>query len=304
MVTKTRFGDYDLYTISDKKLSVAVSTLGATIINLKFLGKEMVLCYDTPEEYIPGRFSMNVTVGRYANRIGGSAFTLNGKEYKLAPNEGKNMLHGGPDAFQSRVWDAEIIGESVRFSIFSPDGDNGFPGNLTMTATFSIEKGNTLQVVFEGQSDADTVFSPTIHPYFSFGGNGSALDATLYLNGSEHVEVDDELIPTGKLLPCEGKYDFSSTRVIGEHFDDAFVLKDDYALTISRGDVEMEVWTDLPAVQIYTGTGLDEPFVPYQGIAIEAEFYPDSPNHPNFPDTTLRKGDTCRKYVQYKFYEI
>ena len=304
MVTKKKFGDYELYTISGGKLSVSISTLGATMTEISFLGKNMLLGYDTPEEYTPGRFSLNITVGRYANRIGGAKFTLNGKEYQLVPNERGNLLHGGPNSNGKRVWDAEIIGESVRFSIFSPDGDNGFPGNLTQTVTFSIEKGNTLQVLFGAQCDADTVFSPTVHPYFCFGSDESVLKAKLHLNSAEHIEVDDELIPTGNILPCEGRFDFSGTREIETDFDDAFVLKDEYALSITQGNVEMEMWTDLPAVQIYTGKGLKEPFAPNAGVAIEPEFFPDSPNHENFSCTTLKAGESFSRYVQYKFYEV
>ena len=304
MVTKSEFGDYELYTISRGDMRASVATLGGTIVSIKFHDKEMVLGYADPADYVPGRFSLNLTIGRYANRIGNASFILNDKKYLLPANEGKNILHGGKNNYGNRKWTAEIVDDNtVAMSIFSPDGDNGFPGNLTMKAIYSIEEPDTFQVKFEGETDADTVFAPTVHPYFSFGDTGSVLDLKMKMNASGHLEVDDGLIPTGNILPCEDEFDFSSEKAVNVNFDDAFVLNSEHALSISNDNVAMDMYTDMPAVQIYTGKGLKAPFKPNEGIAIEPEYFPDSPNHSNFPSTVLKAGEKLSKYVQYKFSE-
>ena len=240
-------------------------------------------------------------VGRYANRIGGAAFTLEGRRYELPPNEHLNQLHGGPNSVDKRVWDAEILSDSaVRFSIVSPDGDNGYPGTLKMTFTYSVV-GSALRVDFGGETDRTTVYAPTVHPYFNLGGEESVLDAKLWVNAAGHLEVNDELIPSGKVLPCDGKFDFSEMREVREDLDDCFVISGEHACTLQMSGGTMEVFTDFPAIQIYTGAKLHAPYKPNQGIAIEPEFYPDSPNHPNFPSTVLHPGEKFAKYVEYRF---
>ncbi len=301
MVTKSLFGPYDKYTLSNDVLEVSVTTLGATVVSLKYLGVERAVCYSDAEQALAGHGFLCKSVGRYANRIGGAAFTLEGKRYELPANENANQLHGGPNSYDKRVWNAEILGdESVKFSIFSPDGDNGYPGNLTMEVTFSLA-GSTLRIDFGGETDGTTVFAPTVHPYFNLGGMDSVLDASLEIRAAGHLDVDAELIPTGKILPCEGRFDFSSSRVIGTNFDDCFVTPEEYACTLTMGDSRMDVYTDFPAIQVYTGAKLPPPYKANQGIAIEPEFYPDSPNHPDFPSTVLRPGEKFAKYVEYRF---
>ena len=261
---------------------------GAPILSLRYKGVETVASHQNPEEYINDSTYLCKTVGRYGNRIGKSRFTLDGREYILVPNEGDNQLHGGPMSFCERVWDVIADEDSIRMSISSPDGDNGFPGNLTMSVIFTIV-ADALHIDFEGETDMLTVFAPTIHPYFLCDG------AQMILNAGNHVEVDGELIPTGNIVPCSGKYDYTSWRTVTDDLDDAFVIESDYALTYANKDFKMEVWTDFPAVQVYSGSSL--------GVAIEPEFYPDSPNHENFPDTTLHPGNKFRKYCEYKFVD-
>lgn len=300
MITASKFGGYDLYTMSNSELEVSVTTLGATWISMKFKGEEMIRSYSSPEAALEGEGYLCKTVGRYANRIGGSAFDLDGKHFVLPPNEGKNQLHGGPDSYDKRVWNAEILGDTLKMSIFSPDGDCGFPGNFTMSILLYLE-GSSLKVEFFGETDAATVYAPTVHPYFNLGCSGSVLDACMKVNASGHLEVDSELIPTGTVLPCDGKFDFSAMRKIKYDFDDAFVCPDDYCCTLEMNGYSMDVLTDMPAIQVYSGSGMPAPFKANDGIAIEPEFYPDSPNHPDFPSTVLRPGDNYRKYVEYRF---
>lgn len=301
MITRTNFGKYDLYTLSSGSFSVSVMNLGATVTNISFMGENMVLCYETPEEYISGTAYICASVGRFANRIGGASFTLDGKKYSLTANEGKNQLHSGPDGIDKRVWDAEIKGDSVCFSILSPDGDNGFPGNIRITEEFSIEDDSALKVVFSAETDAPTVFAPTVHPYFNLGGGKNVLNSELSLRADSHLAVDSGLIPTGETLPCSGCFDFSSMKKISDNFDDCFVLSDAHAATFRMGGKRMDMWTDFPAVQIYTGSSLPAPFEINEGIAIEPEFFPDGPNHELFPSTVLRPGDKFSKYVKYGF---
>lgn len=277
------------HSVKNENFELTVMEFGATVNSLKFKGKETVLRCESEKEYVDGGKFFSAAIGRYGNRIGNAAFTLDGKEYKLVPNEGKNQLHGGPESYDKRYWTVECADEEkIRLSILSPDGDNGFPGNLKMTVTYSLTE-NGLRIVFEGETDAPTVFAPTFHPYFAYSGVSS-----IFINAKQHLEVDDGLIPTGKLLHCDGKFDFSEMRELDMSFDDAFVLSGEHALTYKTSDYTMEMWTDFPAAQIYSGHP--------GGVAIEPEAFPDSPNHENFPSTVLRPGEKFCKWAEYRFF--
>ena len=282
------------YTLKNDCLELQVSSLGATITSLKYKGAEQVLSYDTEEAYLAGSAYICASVGRYANRIRNASFSLNGKKIQLVANEGKNQLHSGPVSVDKRHWKVEEDGEKIRMSILSPDGDNGFPGNLKMSVTFSLVQ-SSLRVEFEGETDAPTVFAPTSHPYFIFS------NARLKVNSKSHLELDSENIPTGVIKKNEGKYDYSTMRELCASLDDCFILDSEHALTMENNGVTLDVFTDFPALQIYTGEYLESPFSPRDGIAIEAEFYPDSPNHSNFPSTVLNPGEKFKKFVEYRF---
>lgn len=270
-------------------MELTVMQLGATVNSLKFEGRETMLRYESEAEYLDSNTYFSSVIGRYGNRIGGAEFPLDGKTYKLDANEGKNQLHGGRDSINRRMWTVEQADtEQVKMSIIMPDGDNGFPGNLKMTVTFKLSD-NSLLMVFEGETDAPSVFAPTFHPFFVYN------EAKLKINASEHVEVDNELIPTGRLLPCNDEFDYSAAREVPLTLDDAFVLNGEYALSFENENYSMELWTDFPAVQIYSANP--------NGVAIEPEFFPDSPNHPNFPSTMLRPGEKFRRYAEYRFFK-
>ncbi len=304
MTEKGSFGKYAQYTLRSEELELKVMELGATVTGLRFKGRETVLRYEEPEDYLNKTAYICAAIGRYANRIGGARFSLGGRNYTLPANEGKNQLHGGPEAFDRRIWQAEIVGESaVRFSLFSPDGDNGYPGNLRAAVTYSVS-GGCLRMDFEGESDADTVFAPTSHMYFDLGGAGHILDAELQIQADRYVEVDRALIPTGRLLPVDGAFDFRRARPIGQDYDHCFVLTSPRACTLRAGGLALELRTDFPAVQIYTASGMGEPFGKNSALAIEPEFYPDSPNHPQFPSTLLRKGEHFHKYAEFRLKEV
>ena len=304
MIEEKAFGEARLFILSGEELQLSVSSRGATVTSLRYKGRETVLGYDSDEGYLRGGAYLGATVGRVGNRIGGAAFTLNGVRYELMPNEGGNQLHGGPDSYDRRLWDAELPGEdAIRFTLDSPDGDNGFPGNLRAAVTYRIA-GNTLRIEFEGESDKDTVYAPTNHMYFDLSGLGNILEARLWLGADRVVEPGPGLIPTGRLLPAEGMFDFRTLREVGQDYDHAFVLTGERACRMEDGGIAMELFTDFPGLQVYTGKFLDPPHRANQGLALEPEFLPDAPNQPEFPSVTLRAGEKFFRWAEYRFSEV
>ena len=304
MIEKRDFGGYEQYILGSDELELSVMTLGATVTGLKFRGRETVLRYDAAEDYLNKIGYINAAIGRYANRIRGARFSLNGREYILPANEGRNQLHGGPESYDRRVWQGELVcDDAVRFTLFSPDGDNGFPGNLTAAVTYRVQ-GGAFRMDFEAVSDADTVFAPTSHLYFNLDGSAHILDHELMINAGRYLEVDGELIPTGRLLPTEGDFDFKAMRKVAGDYDHCFVLSSSHACTVQAGGISMELHTDFPALQIYTASMMGEPFGRNAGLAIEPEFFPDSPNHPEFPTTLLKAGEKFHKYAEVRFKAV
>ena len=302
MIRTCEFCGYRSFTIEKGELSLGVMEYGAAATSLKLRGKEMILGFDSIEGYERSTSYIGAIVGRWANRIGGASFELNGERYSLCANEGKNMLHGGNEngSWHRRRWAGEIVGEnSVGFTLRSPDGDNGFPGAMTASVRYSVEE-DRVRIDFFGQSDRDTYYAPTSHIYFSLG-EENILGAEILINASGHLEVDEGLIPTGRVLPMEGDFDFSAPRRIGRDYDDCFVLDGAPACTVSAGGVKLALYTDFPALQFYTGKYLDGGWRPNAGFAVEPEFYPDTPNRPEFPDALLRAGERFGKYLEFVF---
>lgn len=294
-------GVFGLYELNNDSIRIRVSDLGATLVSLQFRGKETVLGYDSIYEYLSGTDFLGASIGRYGNRIAGAAFTLGGVRYTLPANEGRNQLHGGPEAFDKRRWEVERQEEdALRLTLLSPDGDNGFPGNLRAAVTYRLLPDG-LRIEFEGESDRDTVFAPTNHSYFDLGAH-DALAHELFVNADRVLSVDNELIPL-QPVPVRGKFDLRSLRTLGEDLDHCFPLKGEHAVTLRYQGLHMDLYTDFPAVQIYTGAGLHAPWQKNSGVAIEPEFYPNSPNRPDFPSTTLRAGEHFFKYAEYRFTE-
>lgn len=301
MVKETKFGGYTLYTLEKGKLSLKVTELGATAVSIRYGGRECLIGYDSPEGYLAGDAFVGAVIGRYANRIAGARFTLNGKEYLLPANEGKNQLHGGPNSYDKRRWTAEVLEDALRFTLKSEDGDNGFPGTLLAAVTYRLTE-DTLRLEFEGDCDRDTVYAPTSHMYFHLGEEGDALSACLQLNASRYLAVGEGLIPT-EAVPAQGAFDFHALHPVGQDYDHCFLLDGDFACAMEQNGIRMEVYTDFPALQVYTGAFLSAPFRKNQALALEPEFYPDSPNRPDFPDTTLRAGEHFFRWAEYRFSE-
>jgi len=306
MITKGKFDNFDKYTISSENLSVTVTTLGATCTSIIYKGQEIALSYETAQEYIDGDSYIGAIVGRYANRLKDSKITIDGKVIDVTPNEGKNQLHGGPNAFDKQEFKAEEIGDNaVKFTIVSPDGENGYPGNLTASFTYTVN-GDSFKIDFEGDADKDTVFAPTTHLYFNLGGAEDILDTELYIPADYFVEVDSESIPT-VVLPVDDYYDFRYDRPIENFIDNTYILNKDneeLACIATDNGIEMTLHTDYPGLQLYSGKFLNGKHKPFGGFAVEPGLNPNSPNREDFPDATLRAGQHFHKYVSYDFKSV
>ncbi|WP_164410190.1 aldose epimerase family protein [Streptomyces salinarius] len=257
-----------------------------------------------PEPYL------GALVGRYANRIAGGRFPLDGRTYAVVPNEGPNTLHGGERGFDKRVWDVEAVPGGVRLSRVSPHGEEGFPGRLEMSATYTLDGSGALRIGYEAVTDAPTVLNPTNHSYFNLSGSGHAGGHELRLAASRITPVDAGLIPTGGLDDVtDTRFDFRRARKIGSGYDHNFVL--DKGVTDAAEEVAelydpasgrvLTVATTEPGLQLYTADHLGEPFAPGDGVALETQHFPDSPNRPGFPSTVLRPGEVFRSETVYGF---
>ena len=300
MVKTTNFGAYKQFILESEDLRVSVMELGATVTDVTFRGRRVGLGYERAEDYLTHGAYLGAIVGRFANRIGDGSFALSGKHVVLQKNENGNTLHGGADSWDRRVWQGRVEGESAVFTLLSPDGDNGFPGSVNALVRYTVS-GSELRIDFEGDTDADTVFAPTSHMYFNLRGEGSVLGMKMRIPAAGVLEVDRALIPTGRILPAEGDFDFSSLRPVGRPYDHAFVLQGTRACEAVDGGIRMTLDTDFPALQFYTGTYLGEPFGDCCGFAVEPEIHPDAPNHPSFPSALLRPGETFRRCASYRF---
>ncbi|MFJ3664856.1 aldose epimerase family protein [Streptomyces sp. NPDC090106] len=250
-------------------------------------------------------------IGRFANRIAGGRFPLDGVTYALAPNNAPNSLHGGERGFDKRVWDVEPFGEhGLRLSRVSPYGEEGFPGRVDVSATYVLDADGALRIGYEAVTDAPTVVNLTNHSYFNLAGSGNAGGHELRLAASAYTPVDADLIPTGVMEDVTGgRFDFREARKVGAGYDHNFALDkgvSDVAVEIgelhdpSSGRV-LTVSTTEPGIQLYTADHLDGPFSPGDGIALETQHFPDSPNRPEFPSTVLRPGEVFRSETVYGF---
>jgi aldose 1-epimerase len=299
---------------------------------------DIVLGHDTLEGYTPNPPYIGAIIGRYGNRIANGAFTLDGKTYTLPKNDGPNTLHGGvAKTFDRVVWDGEPLKDQngVAFTYLSHDGDDGFPGNLKVKVTYTLTDGNALIIDYEATTDKATPINLTQHSYFNLAGegNGDILNHEIMINADRFTPVDKNLIPTGELRPVKGTpFDFTTPTKIGARIDDNyeqlvlghgydhnFVLrnyKPDQDGEVLAARVHepttgrtLEVWTTQPGVQFYTGNFLDGTITGKNGhvykrryaFCLETQHFPDSPNHPAFPNTILKPGETYHEKTVFKF---
>lgn len=297
---------------------------------------DIVLGHDTAEGYMPNPPYIGAIVGRYANRIADGTFTLDGKTYNLPKNDGPNTLHGGiARTFDKVMWESQPLKDKngVLFEFLSKDGDDGFPGNLKMKVTYVLTDSNELVIDYEATTDKATPINVSQHSYFNLKGegNGDILDHEVMINADRFTPVDKNLIPTGELRPVKGTpLDFTKPMKAGARIDDPYeqlILAHgyDHNFIINRKSGEgmalaarvyepttgrvLEVSTTQPAVQFYTGNFLDGTVTGKEGhvykrrfgFCLETQHYPDSPNHPDFPNTILRPGDTFHQTTVFKF---
>lgn len=310
---------------NDNGASVVILNLGGIIQQLNIPDKngkilDIVCGFDSVEGYLTGGGYQGALIGRYANRINDGKFTLNGVQYVLAKNNnGLNHLHGGTEGFDRKIWDAQMIQpDTLVLKYTSPDGEEGYPGTLDVKATYKFDDDNALSIHYEAVTDKDTVLNLTNHAYFNLNGFGSGdvLSHTLFIDSKEITEVGEDLIPTGKLLPVQGtKYDFNKFRPITNPYDNNYALVPDGAVRYiaeARGDksgISMEVYTNKPAIQLYDAVMMDGtvpfkkgvPQKPLNAFCLETQFYPDSPNHPNFPSCVLSPDEKYDYKTIYKF---
>ncbi|WP_030898878.1 MULTISPECIES: aldose epimerase family protein [unclassified Streptomyces] len=272
---------------------------------------DVVLGFPDLDGYLahPGPY-LGALIGRYANRIAGARVPLDGRTYALEPNNGPNSLHGGARGFDKRVWEGTPVEHGVRLARVSPHGEEGFPGRLAVSATCTLDASGALRIVYEAVTDAPTVVNLTNHSYFNLGGSGDAGGQELRLSASRYTPVDADLIPVGAPEDVTGtRFDFRESRKVGAGYDHNFVL--DKGLTDVPVQVAelhdpasgrvLTVATTEPGLQLYTADHLGEPFAPGDGIALETQHFPDSPNRPEFPTTVLRPGEVYRSETVYGF---
>lgn len=319
MISKKSFGEgYTLFTIENKNgMKVSITDLGATVQAILIKNKnggytDVVLGYDTPEEYLENDGFVGAFVGRYANRIGGARFELNGEEYKLTANDGENTLHGG-NGYDRRKLTAKTEDNAVVFSIRDPDGENGFPGNVEASVRYELCDDNTLNIEYSAVSDRDTVLCLTNHSYFNLRGDGDILSQYLCIAADSYLPVDDKLIPTGEIRAVAGtEFDFRSMRKVESiMYDHCFVLDGSGScaqMYDEASGISMLVTTDMPAVQLYCSGSLTKRrgkggavYDRGSALCLETQFYPDSPNKPEFPSATLRVGERFESKTSLKF---
>jgi aldose 1-epimerase len=331
----------NLYTLTNSHgVEIHAMNYGGIILSIRVPDRkgqiaDVVLGHDTLEGYIPNPPYIGAIVGRYANRVANGTFTLDGKTYTLPKNDGPNTLHGGvARTFDKVVWDGEPLkGKTgVAFTYLSKDGEEGFPGNLTVKVTYTLTDGDELVIDYEATTDKATPINLSQHSYFNLAGegNGEILNHEVMINADRFTPVDKNLIPTGELRPVKGTpLDFTTSTKIGARIDDTYdqlVLGHGYdhnfvinrkgdGLTLAARVHEptsgrvLEVSTTQPGVQFYTGNFLDGTVTGKQGhvykrrygFCLETQHFPDSPNHPDFPTTILKPGETFHSQTVFKF---
>ncbi|MBQ9764575.1 MAG: galactose mutarotase [Lachnospiraceae bacterium] len=349
MITESIFGktkdgvEVKEYTITNANgMSFSAITFGAVIRKVmledkKGVLRDVVLGYDSVENYEKDDTYLGAVVGRYANRIGNATFELNGEVYKLEGNDNGNHLHGGYNGYDKRVWDAETfegeLGNGVTFKLFSPDLDQKYPGNLEISVTYTLTDDNDLMIDYRAVSDKDTICNLTNHSYFNLGGHdsGSALNQYAMINADFVTEADAKSITTGKMIYVSGTpMDFTSEMLIGDHIDDDYYqlnygLGYDHNWALNKKEegemilaatlenrktgIKMEVYTDLPGVQFYSGNFLKGElpgkdgvrYLKRYGVCFETQYYPDSINKPEFPSPILKAGEEYKTTTIYKF---
>jgi aldose 1-epimerase len=327
----------DIFSLTSANgLEAKITNYGGILVSLVVPDRnghpaDIVLGYDNVEKYVAdNRPHFGATIGRYGNRIGRARFSLNGVEHRLAKNNGENSIHGGNRGFDKVMWTPrKLPGSGLELSYLSRDGEEGYPGNLTVTVTYTLDR-NSLTIAYAATTDQDTILNLTNHSYFNLrGGEGDVLNYSATLNADRYTPVDAELIPTGELRPVAGTpFDFRRPQAIGARIDQdneqlRFGKGYDHNWVLNRrgpglslaaqvhepvsGRV-LEVHTTEPGVQFYTANNLNNVqgkgariYGPRSAFCLETQHFPDSPNHPGFPSTVLRPGQHFSSTTEFRF---
>jgi aldose 1-epimerase len=334
---------YEIILTNANGMEVRIITYGGIITSICVPDRDgnlenVTLGFNNFADYEARNLYFGTITGRYANRIAGGKFSLNGTQYTLALNDGANTLHGGLKGFDKQVWTAVEINGGVELSYVSPDGEEGYPGNLTVKVVYTLTDDNALRIDYTATTDKATVVSLTNHAYFNLSGEGSGTihDHILSINADNYTPVDPNLIPTGEFTPVEGTpFDFRMPKaiapgqrsnhrqiVLGRGYDHNWVLNrpsfEDTSLILAARVYDpasgrtMEVWTTESGIQFYAGNFLDATRVGARGriyrqsdgLALETQHFPDSPNQPNFPSSVLNPGESYATTTIYKFGAI
>lgn len=335
-------GEVTLYTLENKQgAQVVLSSLGAAICRIDVPDRDgkmadVVLGYKNPADYIADGPCMGKVPGRFANRICRGKFTLDGKTYSLAINNGPNALHGGPEGFQNQIWESQEKDGGVLFTYMAKDGEEGYPGNMTVNAFYTWSDDDRLTLRLTAETDAKTIVNLTNHVYFNLNGenSGTVLDHRLKLNASRYLPTDETQIPTGELAPVAGTpMDFVEFKAIGadiradfmpleigKGYDHCWVadnyekgkLREIAQLVSEKTGRRLTVETTQPGVQVYTGNWLagcpesisGGAYNDYDGVALECQNFPDAPNHPEFPTAVLMPGEKFDETIVFSFDTI
>jgi aldose 1-epimerase len=327
-----------IYTLSNTKgMTVKITEYGGIITELWVPDRngkpgDVVLGFDNLDRYLKGHPFFGAIAGRVANRIAKGKFTLDGKEFTLAVNNGPNHLHGGLKGFDKKVWKSRPLRglsreAAVEFTYTSPDGEEGYPGTLKAKVIYTLTDDNELRIDYEATTDKPTIVNLTNHSYFNLAESGSILDHVLMINADRYTAADDTLIPTGELAPVKGTgLDFTQPRRIGDRIADymSFAKGYDHNFALNSGGRAlamaarvsepksgrvMEVWTTEPGVQLYCGNHLDGSlkgvggavYQQHTGFCLETQHFPDSINKPSFPSVVLRPGQTFKSTTAFRF---
>jgi aldose 1-epimerase len=310
-------------------MQLKVITYGATVTSLKIPLKndkflDVVLGFDTMEAYLnsfqlKGAPYFGATVGRYAGRINNSAFSLNGKSIDLNSNNNGHSLHGGNSGFSQKQWKIKNVTEgknpSITLSYFSPNGEENYPGDLSVDLTYTLSDDNELIIEYVATTSEDTVINLTHHSYFNLDGhNSTILEQDLSINSNKILETNEHNIPTGQFLNLENNlFDFNQAKKCPQTIDTTFILNDGEKISASlfspKNNLEMLVYTNQPAVHIYVGGNCfnvikgkeNADYHPLSGICFETQNFPDAPNHDHFPNAILKKNEVYQHKTMYKF---
>lgn len=325
MITKEFFGacpagSVDAYTLKNSNGTYAtILTLGGIIQKFVKDGTDICLGYDTLEEYLAGKAYFGALIGRVGNRIANATFTLNGQEYNLAANNGKNSLHGGKIGFDRKIWAAEVTQDALVLSCFSPNGEEGYPGNLQVEVTYTLGEDDSLRIDYRATPDQDTLVNMTNHAYFNLNGGGSVLEHTLWLDSKGYTVSDSANIPTGEIASVAGSpMDFRASKALGAEildmpakcYDHNFCLEGTglrKTAELKGAKLTMEMETTEPGVQIYCANlrspvkaKYGQEYLGYCFVCLEAQGYPDAIHHENFPSVIVKAGETYRQTTIYR----